>query len=120
MAMFVKVTPLPEEDLYQLDNGVVVEGVYVKAGFKWNGASIPRVLWSTVGSPFQPKFMAPSMVHDYLYSIGDKSGLNRRQADKLFKKLLLANGVEESLAETMYSAVRVGGASHYADYNKEE
>jgi len=111
--MYINVTPLPKEGKYRLNQAVIIEGVHVPAGFKWDGASIPRFLWRVVDSPFQPDLMVPSLVHDYLYEQGDKSGFTREEADKLFHKLLIANGVDEDLAETMYSGVRVGGGSHY-------
>ena len=113
MSMYVEVEPVPEHNKYKLLKSVIVEGVKIPKDFEWDGASIPRIFWEEIGSPFSPKFMVPSLVHDYLYSVGTSSGLNRRQADKLFKKLLLANGVDESLAETMYTGVRVGGGRHY-------
>jgi len=113
MAMLIDVTPLPKEKKYRLNKGVIVDGVQVPVGFTWDGASIPRFLWRVVSSPFQPELMVPSMVHDYLYSLGDKSGFTRKQADKLFRKLLRANGVDDDLVKTIYTGVRVGGASHY-------
>jgi hypothetical protein len=113
MAMYIDVTPLPKSGKYRLNKAVIIDGVHVPAGFEWDGASIPRFLWRIVDSPFQPDLMVPSLVHDYLYSQGDKSGYIREQADKLFKKLLIANGVDEDLAKTMYAGVKVGGGSHY-------
>ena len=112
--MYISVTPLPDEGKYQLNEpGAIIEGVHIPPGFKWDGASIPRFLWRVVDSPFQPELMVPSMVHDYLYEQGDASGFSRKQADRLLRKLLRANGVDDDLAKTMYSGVRIGGRSHY-------
>jgi hypothetical protein len=111
--MYINVTPLPDKGKYRLNTAVIIEGVHIPEGFEWDGASIPRFLWRIVSSPFQPDLMVPSLVHDYLYSQGDKSGYDREQADELFKKLLMANGVDDDLAETMYAGVRIGGGSHY-------
>jgi hypothetical protein len=113
MAMLIDVTPLPGEGKYRLNKSVIVEGVLISAPFKWDGASISRFFWRVVGSPFQPKFMVPSMVHDKIYGDGEDSGFTRKEADELFKKLLMANGVKKALAETMYTGVRIGGRSHY-------
>lgn len=107
----IDVTPIPEKDLYRLNKSVMVEGYLIPRGFEWDGASIPRFLWRVVASPFQPKLMAPSMVHDYLYTY--PQGLKRKEVDKLFKKLLIHNGVSKSLADTIYSGVRWGGGSHF-------
>lgn len=110
--MFIKITPIPP-DKYRLVESIIIEGVKIDAGFEWDGASIPRLLWEEIGPPFAPSVMAASMVHDYLYGHGKKSGYTRKQADKLFKKLLLANGCAEETAETMYIGVRIGGESHW-------
>jgi hypothetical protein len=111
--MFINVTPLADRGKYRLNQAVIIEGIHIPAGVEWDGASIPRFLWRVVDSPFQPDLMVASLVHDYLYSQGDKSGYNREEADELFKKLLMANGVGEALAETMYAGVRFGGENHY-------
>ena len=113
MAMFIDVTPMPGIGRYQLNKAVIIEGVKVPALFTWDGESVPGFLWPIIGSPFELRFMVPSMVHDYLYGMGDASGFTRKQADRLFKKLLMANGVDEERADTMYSGVRVGGRGHY-------
>jgi hypothetical protein len=39
--------------------------INIADGFAWNGASVPRMLWPWVGSPFDPDFIAFSLVHDY-------------------------------------------------------
>ena len=112
--MYIDVTPMAENGTYRLNTAVIIEGVHIPEGFEWDGASIPRILWRIVDSPFQPDLMVASLVHDYLYSQGDKSGYDREGADRLFKKLLMANGVNSDLAETMYAGVKIGGRSHYA------
>ena len=110
---FIDCTPLPLEDMYQLNKSIIIEGVLIPESFKWNGASIPPMLWAILGSPFSPKLMVPSLVHDYLYIHGKALGFSRKQVDKLFRKLLLANGVPEEDAETIYLGVRVGGKLHF-------
>ncbi|MGE0628876.1 MAG: DUF1353 domain-containing protein [Hyphomicrobiaceae bacterium] len=37
----------------------------VPKGAKVDGASIPRVLWSAIGSPYLGKYRRASVVHDY-------------------------------------------------------
>ena len=107
---FIKCIPIPEENRYELAESVVVEGIKIPAGYRWNGASVPSFLWPIIGSPFEPRFMAPSLVHDYGYEFGI---MPREDLDKIFKKLLLHNGVDEDRAESMYVGVRIGGRSHY-------
>jgi hypothetical protein len=105
---------MPDSGTYMLGMSVYIEGIYIPSGFQWNGASIPSFLWPILGSPFSPEMMVPSLVHDFLYSRQAQSlGIHRRQADKIFKKLLIANGMDADKAETLYLGVRVGGKSHY-------
>jgi hypothetical protein len=112
--MKINVTPMPENGTYMLNMAVYIEGIYIPMGFEWNGASIPRFLWPILGSPFAPEMMVASLVHDYLYSkVSAGYIISRREADKIFRKLLMANGMDEETAETLYTGVRVGGRSHY-------
>ena len=38
----------------------------IKAGYFWNGADIPKIVWALVGSQYNPEFKKASMVHDYM------------------------------------------------------
>jgi hypothetical protein len=111
--IYLNVTPLPHLGKYRLNSAVILDGILVEKGFEWDGASIPRILWVTVGSPFQPEFMAASMIHDKLYELGPASGFTKKQADELFKKILIAEGVSETKAHIMYMAVRAAGRGNY-------
>ena len=97
-----------------LARSVYIEGIFIQHGFEWNGASIPKFLWPILGSPFAPEMMVASLVHDFLYSKESASlGISREDADKIFRKLLIANGMDTDKAETLYTGVRLGGESHY-------
>ena len=113
--MQIHVMPIPENGTYRLVQPVCIEGILIRYGFEWNGASIPKFLWPILGSPFAPEMMVASLVHDYLYSkeSADLYVCSRLQADKIFRKLLIANGMDEETAETLYRGVRIGGKSHY-------
>ena len=102
--------PVPEKGVYRLVQSTIIEGVHIAAGYEWNGASIPCFLWPIIGSPFDPRFMAPALAHDKVYDTGE---LTRKQADQLFRKLLIHNGVDIERAETMYAGVQLFGRSHY-------
>ena len=108
---YIKVQPNPENQTYTLLESVIIEGIKINAPFEWNGASVPRILWEEIGCPFDPRFMVPSMVHDFLYQFGE--GYTRKKADKLFRKLLIANNVDEALAKSMYAGVRLGGKNYW-------
>ena len=79
-------------------------------GFYSDGASIPRYLWSSIGSPFHPQFIPAALYHDYLYFTGCVS---REEADKEFYRLLRLNGVGWFRAKAMYNAVRLFGKNSY-------
>ena len=83
---YVKCVPLPELKKYELVESTIIEGYEVTAPYRWNGASIPDFLWPIIGSPFDPRYMAPSLIHDHGYEYGT---LPREDLDKLFKKLLI-------------------------------
>lgn len=78
----------------------------IDEGFEWDGASIPRVFWITIGSPYNPIFMTAGLIHDYLYRY---QPVERKDADKVFHKILRENGVGRINAFRMYMGVRMGG-----------
>ncbi|WP_160165061.1 DUF1353 domain-containing protein [Chrysiogenes arsenatis] len=80
--------------------------IRVKKGFTFDGASIPRALWSLVGSPFTGDYTRAACLHDALYA---SELLSRHAADLLFFQAMLSDGVRYSKAAVMYCAVRVGG-----------
>lgn len=59
---------------FQLENKVVCQiqtskryiEITIEDGYVWNGADIPKFLWSLVGSQYNPEFKIPSMIHDYM------------------------------------------------------
>ena len=109
---YVKCVPLPELKKYELVESTIIEGYEVIAPYRWNGASIPDFLWPIIGSPFDPRYMAPSLIHDHGYEYGT---LPREDLDKLFKKLLIHNNVSEAKAWSMYVGVRKFGRPFYND-----
>lgn len=83
------------------------------AGRRWdvpggtivNGASIPRTLWSSVGSPYTGRYRRAAVVHDA--AVG-KEGVLRREADAMFYFACLAGGCPPLQAKLLYAGVRVG------------
>lgn len=70
-----------------------------------NGASIPRPLWTIVGSPYTDDYRNASVVHDIAC---DDANVNRKEADKMFYYACLAGGCSEDQAEQLYLGVRIG------------
>lgn len=69
--MNLKVNIVKEDVLILLED-VVVESlgyrITVKKGFDFDGASIPRSMWSVYGNPLSGKFRIAALVHDVLYA----------------------------------------------------
>lgn len=70
-----------------------------------NGASIPRPLWSSVGSPYTDDYRRASIVHDVAC---DDSTVNRKDADVMFYHASLAGGCSFLQAKLLYAGVRIG------------
>ena len=101
---------------------VEVDGVKhtVPAGFDdFDGASIPRWLWTTVGHPFMREFERAALVHDYLYgapAARRAQGVDdRARVDELFYELLLRDGVDRPKAKRMRWAVERFGADRFVE-----
>ena len=70
-----------------------------------NGASIPRPLWSTVGSPYTDDYRRASVVHDVACNT---PGVNRKKADQMFYHACRAGGCSLVQARMLYAGVRIG------------
>lgn len=70
-----------------------------------NGASIPRPLWVTVGSPYTDDYRRASIVHDVAVNT---SSISRKDADVMFYHACIAGGCSKSQAKLLYAGVRVG------------
>jgi hypothetical protein len=68
-----------------------------------NGASIPRVLWTLVGSPFTGDYVYASIVHDVAC---DTRARPWRATHYMFYQACLAGGTRPGRAKLMYLAVR--------------
>jgi Protein of unknown function (DUF1353)/Bacterial SH3 domain len=73
-----------------------------KAGLKTDGASIPRVLWSVVGSPFTGKYLPAAVIHDQFCESKYRSW---EATHNVFYEAMVANGVEKTQALIMWAAV---------------
>lgn len=80
--------------------------------FEWDGASIPELATALpgIGSHYESKYLLASMVHDFLYSKAGAFYIKKRsECDKLFRELLVDQGVNKINAYRMYLAVRCFG-----------
>lgn len=88
-------------------------GLIVPKSFITNLASIPEVFQCIIGKPDDEVFVAPSILHDFLYSKYNDYGINRLTADNIFFQSLRMNGCDLVRARLMYRAVRTAGGFHW-------
>ncbi len=72
------------------------------AGSVVDGASIPRVLWSFMGGPFDGKYRNASVLHDVAY---DQKTRPWKECDRMFYNAMRCSGVSPTESKTMYYAL---------------
>jgi len=86
------------------------KSIIIPESFDTDLASIPRWFWTFL-SPAYSGFIAPSILHDYLYQC--HNGYSRKVIDEIFYSALTENGVTRYTSLKMYAAVRIFGEFHY-------
>ena len=84
------------------------ENIYkfpIPKGYRWDGATIPRMFWRLIGSKTDPRFLIPSMVHDILCENKHYVNYNRYLADKVFERLLYIADVPAFTRWLMFHSV---------------
>jgi hypothetical protein len=84
--------------------------VIVPAGYRIDGASIPRALWTLVGSPYTGEYRRASIVHDKACEDANGDAEKRRVADRMFFYACRAGGCSWAQAVALYIGVRIGAA----------
>ncbi|MBC2662836.1 DUF1353 domain-containing protein [Novosphingobium flavum] len=82
------------------------------AGTVVDGASIPKPLWSTVGSPYTGDYRRASIVHDLACVLAQGSNTDRRTADRMFYEACRAGGCSAFEATILYIGVRIGALAY--------
>ena len=77
----------------------------VPAGMEVDGATIPRTLWSSVGSPFTGDYRRAAILHDA--AIRDPR-VSRIDADAMFYEACVAGGCTVKQAQLLYAGVCIG------------
>ena len=75
-------------------------------GYSWDGATIPRLLWSLMGHPLQKELRLASLIHDWRCEHA-RTGAERMVGDALFLELLEKAGLPRWRRIGMWVAVRV-------------
>jgi len=105
---------LLEEYIYEI-NGYLIR---VPKSFITDGASVPKSLqW--LYNPYG-KYINAAVVHDYMYSIYNNTGINRTLADKIFKHIMQETGVDNRTVRRFYTAVRCFGETSWKTKLKNE
>lgn len=93
--------------------------IRVPARYCFDGASIPRIFWRVIGHPWG-EYREAACVHDWLYSDGHIAHpeIERKQADQIFRRIMLEVGISRRKAAIMYRAVRIGGGRAWKAYRR--
>ena len=100
----------------------------VPRGFQYDGASVPRWVWSVIGFLPDGIHRPAALIHDYLYAHeGIVPGLDvgankectiyydRMFADNCLRSLMRDVGIKSWHIKTVYWAVRTFGGTYWAD-----
>lgn len=98
---------LMQDYIYSI-NGYLIR---VPKSFITDGASVPHSLqW--LYNPYG-KYINAAIVHDYLYSAYNNTGINRTLADKIFRHIMQETGVDNRTVRRFYTAVRCFGETSW-------
>ena len=129
-----------EEWTYTWEKDGVTRRLVLPKGFRYDGASVPRFLWSVIGLRPDGLIRAAALVHDFLYFYGGKvpSGsyqiLNdndewdnleseediwtRKNSDRIFVRLMREFGVSKIKRRLAYYGVRSFGWRFFGKKSK--
>jgi hypothetical protein len=79
--------------------------LFFDKGFKWDGSSIPKILWAFIGSNADPSFLLASMPHDLVCRKHWLILNDRYLSSLIFYEILKSCGVNKFKAWIMYKAV---------------
>lgn len=90
------IRPVSQGGMYVLHTDYTYEGFTVPAGFEYDGASVPRLLWTLIGLLPDGLHRPAALIHDYLYSQGGQATrynlpftYDRDYADRMFRRMLI-------------------------------
>lgn len=90
---------------------VLYKGAYydfrIPKGFRWDGATIPPIVWLIVGSKTENRYRIPSMIHDHLCNNKYLVKFDRKLSSIILRALLRENGVAEWRVFLMYHFVEI-------------
>lgn len=90
-----------EQDAFYVDPKGTIWGAY--KGLEFDGASIPRALWSLTGDPFTGDYRDAAVFHDQAYKLRARP---KSECDRMFYNAMRCSGVGAFRAKKMYWAVK--------------
>ena len=78
----------------------------VKAGFVFDGASIPRALWRVCGHPLEAPRIAAALAHDWIYA---SKCISRADAELIYRTICAWVGISAVCRNVEYAALRMCG-----------
>lgn len=110
-----KIAILCTNFIFELETEKKQYKILIPHGFEWNGMSIPRIAWVSVGCPFGPRHVLAGLVHDFLYQ---KKLYSRKETDEIMRQILIQSGESKYATSKMYWAVRVFGRFFWKNGDK--
>lgn len=89
-----------DKDRFELVSEYEYKGIKIPAGYKTNGANVPRIFWS-VFPPNSPEYLSAIVVHDWLCDLE-----KYKQADEIFYEMMIALEVSKWKCKVFYLACR--------------
>lgn len=91
--------------------------IEVKAGFVFDGASIPRALWRLCGHPLEAPRIAAALAHDWIYAA---RGCARGDADAIYREICRLVGISAICRNVEYAALRLCGWVAWCGHTMDE
>lgn len=91
----------------------VLHRLIIPSGYRFDGASIPRPLWSLIGSPFDPDLLLAACVHDWYCEHTQHCYQSRVIGDAVFLYMLTKAGVARWRRVLLYLGVRLNSYWFY-------
>ena len=77
------------------------------ANFTSDGCTLWKIFWLILGCPHSPEYLPASLIHDWILEHPETVNYNRELASRIFKAVLLNEGVSPLKAQIMYLAVDI-------------
>jgi hypothetical protein len=110
---FLPCRQLVSEFVFTLNDDVYI----ISPGFWWDGASIPKALWSVIGGPWEEDIAPGALIHDVLYGA---HLFPRDECDEIMKVVNKGNKMSAWKVSLVHTGLRWGGASAYRNKTPEQ